>query len=516
MEAVLFREWFHLVSEKEQYVPDALIPIALPYQGTLPDRDNRIPRQTAQGFWLDIWVPSDTVPGDYAFTAILRTSRNTSSLTVRVKVLNSLAPAEDAITIDHNSYGTSWFAAQYPALVRRIGPRFFESPDFFALIHAYYRMFYEHRGTFHQLGYGHAGKVGPEFAPALDGWGKNKHVTSWDEYDRHYGPLLDGAAFAKTHRGPKPILFVYLPINPEWPATFESWGEPGYQAEFVHVVTEMEHHFREKGWTHTNFEIFFNQKKRYRGFDWDGDEARFTKDYAYFREYARLLKLAVPADSPVKFVFRADVSWTMERQWRDLAGVVNFWVCGGGMFDWFPYAPGMLKKRGDTVWTYGGTPSITEPSSRITLDLLRAWMQGVQGFVRWETTAPGPDPWFHFGGGRETLVYPGDRFGIPGPIPSIRLKIERNAIQDIDLLDACARRGDANRILREVARIFNQTKPEDWWSPRPALADTDPVEWSNADIDDATQTGPQFSKLLDSAAWQRLRAYAYQLSQETP
>ena len=112
----------------------------------------------------------------------------------------------------------------------------------------------------------------------------------------------------------------------------------------------MERHFREKKWTNTRFELFFNHKKRYKGFDWDGDEARFAKDYEYLRDYARFMKSAVPADSPVKFVFRADVSWTMERQFRELAGIVNFWVCGGGMAGWYLDALAPLQKRGDIVW----------------------------------------------------------------------------------------------------------------------------------------------------------------------
>ena len=55
--------------------------------------------------------------------------------------------------------------------------------------------------------------------------------------------------------------------------------------------------------------------------------------------------------------------------------------------------------------------------------------------MRWQTTAPGKDPpWFEFGGGGETLVYPGERFGIAAPLPSVRLKVQRNAVQDLALL----------------------------------------------------------------------------------
>jgi hypothetical protein len=84
----------------------------------------------------------------------------------------------------------------------------------------------------------------------------------------------------------------------------------------------MERHFREKDWTSTRLELFFNHKKRYMGFSWDGDEVRFPEDNRYFREYGRLLRKAVPQDSPVRFVFRADVSWDMTES-KDLAGIVN-------------------------------------------------------------------------------------------------------------------------------------------------------------------------------------------------
>ncbi len=275
--------------------------------------------------------------------------------------------------------------------------------------------------------------------------------------------------------------------------------------EFMNVVSEMERHFREKGWTSTRFELFFNHKKRYKGFPWDGDEARFAQDYPYLEDYARLMKAAVPADSPVKFVFRADVSWTMERQFRELAGMINFWVCGGGMFGWYRDAVPVLKKRGDIVWIYGGTPPVTEPPSHITTDVLRTWLYGVDGFVRWQTTAPGKDPWFEFEGGGETLVYPGERFGIEAPIPSLRLKVQRNAVQDLALLKAYGR-GTVETQRTAVAARFNDTTVDEWWSPRPAMADTNPEDWSNASIDEAMPHSPKFAN-IDREAWSRVHAY---------
>ena len=510
VKAELFREWFHFTERDKSYYPDALIPVSLPYRSRLPEPDNRIEKQTAQAFWVDLWIGREAKPGTYKGQASLETAEGRASLPIELKVLPALIPEEDVVTMDHNSYGSSWIADFFG----RQRKDFFESDEFFNLIHAYHRIFYEHRGVFHQLGYGHGGKVGPEFAPALEGSGRNRRISSWRLYDRHYGPLLDGSAFAGTRRGARPIPFVYLPINPEWPASFLWWGEPGYEAEFVNVVSEMERHFREKGWTKTRFEMFFNHKKRYKAFPWDGDETRFPEDLRYYVEYARLLKKAVPEETPVRFVFRADASWMMERQFKELAGVVNFWVCGGSEFGWYQYAPRMLKQRGDIIWFYGGTPVVSEVSSAITTNPLKAWIWGVDGYVHWLTVSPGRDPWFHFEGGGTALVYPGERFGIRAPIPSLRLKLQRNCVQDIALLDSFQGKRSLESLKAEAARRYNGSKPQEWWMPRPALADLPPWEWTNSSIDEAARPGRRLFTGLDAAAWQRVRDFALQLAGE--
>ena len=507
IEADLFRQWFHFTDSDRNYYPDALIPVSVPYASRVPDPDNRIEKQTSQPFWVDIWIPPDVQPGTYHGRAGLEAGKERSTLTFALRVLPATVPAGDVVTVDHNSYGSSWLADSFPGTK-------VPSDASFRLMHLYHRIFYDHRGTYHQLGYGHGGKVIPEFAPELTGSGRSRRVLNWDLYDRHYGPLLDGSAFNGSRRGPKPIPFVYLPINPEWPASFLWWGEPGYETEFVGVVGEMERHFREMGWTNTRFEMFFNHKKRYKAFPWDGDETRFPKDDKYFIEYSRLLKQALPPDSPVKFVFRSDVSWDMERQFKSLAGVVNFWVCGGSMFSWYDYAPGLLKARGDTVWIYGGPPAVTMVSSAIAEDPLRVWVYGIDGWVHWQTVAAGDDPWFHFDGGGTALVYPGSRFGVDGPIPSLRLKLQRNCLQDLALLDSLKSRLPIDEIKKEATRRYNGTTPARWWTPRPPLADTPPYDWTNTSIDEATKAAEYPRPKIKSNAWEAVHRYVIELAGE--
>lgn len=492
--AEVYREWFHRNRADGNYYPDALVPM------TSRIDDNRIDGQKVRAYWIDIWIPADQRPGRYP----VRVVGGKSSATVTIQVLPAVIPADDVLMMDHNSYGTSWLFGQYPNTLPKD-----DDGRLFALIHAYHRVFYEHRGGFHQLGYGHGGKVGPEFAPELAGVGRGKHVANWDRFDRHYGPLLDGSAFKATRRGPRPIPFVYLPINPEWPASYLWWGEPGYEAEFRNVVGEMEKHFRGNGWTSTVFELFFNHKKRYKAFSWDGDEVRFAADNDAVITMRRLFDKSLPPGTPVQFALRSDASWSLEDQMERMRGVINFWVAGEGMMSWYPGAIAKLKERGDRVWTYGGTPVVSRPAAEIALNPLRTWITGSQGFVRWQTVDPGSDPWYSLDGGGETLVYPGDRFGVAAPLASVRLKLQRNVMQDLALLQAKATLGNArNAVQTEVVRRFNDTSLADWHNTRPALASTPVLEWTNQAIDDALEPFNKRFRNIDAASWFRVREYA--------
>ena len=510
-----YREWFHFVDSDSHYYPDALIPITLPYSSTLPDPGSRIEKQTAASFWIDVWVPASTPPGVYHAKAVLSDGHSRRSLPIRIKVLPVTIPREDALSIDHNTYSAGWVSTYFPRLAKRGGRSFCKSDELFRMLQSYHRIFYEHRGTFHDLGYGHAGGEDPGFAPVLAGSGRSKHIASWELFDRHYGPLFDGSAFSDTRRGPRPIPSVYLPINPNWPASYLWWGEPGYETEFVNVVSAMEKHFREKGWTHTRFEVFFNQKKRYRGFSWDGDETVYPEEVHYFFEYDRLLKKALPADSPVDFAFRMDTSWRMGRDFDRLKDVIKFWVCNGEIISWYPHLPEQLKQNGDSVWYYTHLPPITRKASAITFWPLRGWIYGVEGLEYWQTIEASRDPWFHSNGEGLAVVYSGERFGIEGPIPSVRLKIQRNEAQDLALLHQLEGRIPLEQLKAEVTRRYNGTQPGDWWFPRPAMMEESHTHWKGSGIRRAA--GIPMARLRSKIrpdSWQSVREYVWSLARE--
>jgi hypothetical protein len=255
--------------------------------------------------------------------------------------------------------------------------------------------------------------------------------------------------------------------------------------------------------------MFFNHKKRYKGFPWDGDEARFAKDDAFFLEMDRLLKKSLPKESPVKFVFRNDASWRMEDQFKTLAGVVNFWICGKSILSFLPGSVEAGKKRGDIIWTYSGPPSMEEASSAILENPLLAWVWNLDGYVHWQTTSPSEDPWFHSDGEGVCLAYPGERFGLSEPVPSIRLKIQRNFVQDLNLLKQMKKNHPADWVRSQVTQRVNGTEPPAWWTPRPAMADIPPHEWTNNSIAEGVDPAVQKYQNWPPGYWVEVRNFIF-------
>jgi len=100
--------------------------------------------------------------------------------------------------------------------------------------------------------------------------------------------------------------------------------------------------------------------------------------------------------------------------------------------------------------------------------------------------------------------------GSRGPIPSVRLKLQRNCVQDLALLDSFKARVSIETLKAAAARQYNNSEPEAWWTPRPPLADQPPYDWSNATIDDAV-TAPQSTEVRFVRLGQRPR-YILQLA----
>jgi len=511
----LYKSWYHRMTSrgaKPFYTPDALVPLKKAQKLRLPDPENRIPRQKQQEFWVDVFVPRGSKAGVHSGRIVLRAGGANIGLDLEVEVVRATLPDEPVVVMDNNSYGCRWLAEMYPEVYGRSkGAKYWSKT--IELLHHYYRISREHRTVLHNLGYGHSGLGDPIYAPKIAGRGRSKRLTDWKLYDAHYGPLLSGETFKTAAPGlpparmkASPIWGVYTPINPDWPADYLWWGEPGYEVEFVNCVKQLDAHLRKKGWTRSRIEFFLNHKKRYRWYEWDGDEQKYAKDNARHQDMVDLWEKATKP-SRVNWVYRADASWQMKRQFEELGGHRNFWVCGG-FINWYPREVKRVLDRGEHVWWYGGYPAINAASSAPLQNLWRTWARGLHGFCHWLAVSPGKDPWFNCTGAATGPIYPGERFGIPGPIPSARLKILRNGIQDIDLLESRARKaGKLERVRKAIARKVPIVL---WQEPPPAARRLPPEDWDSENL--ATEHEPIMEAIrsLEPDWWKVVRDRAFQ------
>ena len=178
----------------------------------------------------------------------------------------------------------------------------------------------------------------------------------------------------------------------------------------------------------------------------------------------------------------------------------------GGFAKWYPDEIKAVVARGDVVWTYSGTPGIGETSAALLEHVLRMWCRGIHGHVEWLTTKPGPDPWFDCDGAATGMIYPGERFGIAGPIPSARLKLQRNAVQDINLIDAAARKAGRLEQLREQMAAARGIMT--WEDPPQAVKTLSPEDWDSNNLRSTQDENMAEHAGLDPLWWLPVRQAA--------
>lgn len=131
------------------------------------------------------------------------------------------------------------------------------------------------------------------------------------------------------------------------------------------------------------------------------------------------------------------------------------------------------RKKGRETWWYTMVePKFPYPTWLLDDDALAirsyGWMMarwGISGFVYSMAHGWGPNPFTNlqsFAGtwGDGTLLYPGELVGQAGPIPSIRLMLLRDAIEDYELL---------NLVTAEQRRIITDISVEDVFADQPVF-----------------------------------------------
>lgn len=172
---------------------------------------------------------------------------------------------------------------------------------------------------------------------------------------------------------------------------------------------------------------------------------------------------------------------------RDLGGrgepLVDIFVTLDTLYEapYAAYAPGdrcaeiaaKARAKGCEIWTYtalvqdGDTPAWLLDYAPVNYRVSQGFINqaiGATGTLYWTANAWPDSPWiqpwtetYSQAPGEGILVYPGREAGVPGVVPSVRLKWIRDGIRDYDYIHLAKETGhgqEAMDIVRSVARDF--------------------------------------------------------------
>ena len=475
----LFREWY--VRDGDLWYPEVAIPLTGPVK--VPSSDNPVTgvvEQQNQAVWVDLFIPADAAVGEHTSEAEVVIGQETYRLPITLRVSAPTLPDELGFNLDLNGYDT-------------VGGPFGvsdASPEYRALEREYHRLAHRHRATLDLLGYSHSGRLSTNYAPPVAGHGDQLRITDWSSWDEQFGPYLSGEAFRDLPRGPVPLHNMYLWLHESWPEPIaEHYAAPPVSADFPLMIAEhamlakpieqaldadfaagfraavhqIAEHFAERGWTRTQFQCYLNNKNYYkdpkqggRGTSWWLlDEPNYRDDWLALEYFGRLLKNGDggnfrrrPSFGPSSEIpsvpvlsFREDISrpqW--QRTW--LRGIVDLMVLSSTLFEKNRRCLAIQRETGCTLWNYGEGNRISDSNLTAVLWPLRAYLAGADAIVPWNTIGDDgdynePDP--------TAILYPGRRFGLSGPIASLRLKAWRDGAQLVEPLTLLARKRGWNR-----------------------------------------------------------------------
>jgi hypothetical protein len=431
---------YHPIPASRGPMPDPIVPLDFAAESTT--------RIRYQSLHVEVYVPHGLSPGEYPGTLTLsgpaagressEAARGTLRLPVLLRVWSFSLPDHLSFLPEMNCYGL---------------------PDNEV---DYYRLAHRHRTVLNRLPYNQNGRMQDGCAPL---WDKDRMKLDWSIWDRRFGPLLDGSAFADLPRKRVPVECFYLPLHENWPSPMEGNFDGGYWADrafpdsyrqaYVAAASQIAAHLRARRWNDTLFQGFLNNKNNFKANGWSRgsspwllDEPANFQDYWALRYFARAFheginqavkENAQVADGSPRLVFRADIS---RPQWRrdSLDGLLDYHVVGSAMRDY----PRMVFERkrtlGEIILEYGSTNSVEGSNVQPVAWCLDAWSMGTDGVIPWQTVGT-PKSWKQ--ADELALFYPrlpvdqsgrSARARVPEPVPSIRLKSYRRGQQDVEYL----------------------------------------------------------------------------------
>jgi Glycoside hydrolase 123, catalytic domain/Glycoside hydrolase 123 N-terminal domain len=434
--------------------PDPLVPVANPYDGKpvsamrltreeergqvsyklsgarFPGNDFTVWPQRNQPLWADVSIPSDAIAGNYSGKfSIALAEKGRIELPVTLTVWNFSLPSELPLSTQ------------------------FGSLDGVAAKHGVAE------------GSSEALELEERYAGALEA-----HRIAAPIPSRLYPPIRrDGVVdWKKTHEA----LKRYLNSHQTGPFRIPNFPDPEFQGKgkrvLVRYLQSYFEYLKANGWAKGAY--YFPVQ-----------EPNSKEAYDRVRVYAQVVREAEPRIR----MFCTEQSYSQDSSWGDLQGAVNIWCPLFAFFD--EESARKARASGDEIWTYtalcqksppyhpqfarvSGQPTlfwqIDFPRLHYRLPLWLSWRYQIQGLLYWSAVhwkSPDRDVWTDPGfrnhyNGEGYLLYPGVGVGIPGPVPSLRLKALRDGLEDYAYFALLANLGEREFLDKEIAKIATS-----WW-----------------------------------------------------
>ena len=434
-------------------LPDALVPLIDPYGGADAGQPFDVLPDTNQPLFLDVHVPKGTPAGTYT-GALHVTAMGGLALDVpvSVSVLGLDLPDMRAVTT-HFKLSENDLIQYHHGISACSGSDCWLdwNPQSRAVVKRY-----------EELAHAHRIDVGQSFVTEpVDAC---KVPTDWSTYDAALAPYLDGSYF----KDGVPSTRLTVPFSPGAGYGLDTCS----QAEYTAIAKAWAVHLKAKGW--------FDRAVVYAADEPDtATLPKIALNSAWLQAgdpdwLAHVMDTTAPTPANVSTLNPAlgidCVALAWYDDWNDHGAIY-------GRKDW----PSLFS-QGKKLWFYESNaqdaPYVTFASNTLdglepTIMMWGSWYERATGFLYWDVAAwDTKDPWgpaIAFDKtGDGVLLYPGNHDGllagkgspagvaIDGPIPSYRLKMVRQGLQDWALFSLAESKGLGTTVRAEVAKIYSQ------------------------------------------------------------
>ncbi|TWT42382.1 hypothetical protein RAS1_35130 [Phycisphaerae bacterium RAS1] len=407
--------------------PDILVPWNSP-RGGGPIRLGSGQRELV---WIDVCAPPTTPPGEYSASVELRGDAAVFRGLLKLRVLPIALPGEPSLTVVTRVDPRDLLSAHLrwplePAEQTRLLPSAPSHQAAIQLVSASMRLLHEHRMS------PVLWAAFPKYRPT----GDRQVEIAWEEYDALVSGFVDGRAYADRAR---PGLWP-IPASINYPPAAANGGieAPRYAALLGSYLAECRRHFADRGWL---------EQAVFRPLPPGAVSTAAVGRMARLGAIVRQSEADVPILAhlpPASLRVLGDQSSPA----IDLPDV-DLWAMRGMWFQ--PEVVRQQQQLGKQAWLLPDqppySPSLSVAGLPVDAEALGwlAWRYGLDGL--WIEDAA------EFGGGgwkpeneanaeSSALIYPGEPFGLfDQPVPSIRLKRLRSAVQAYELLRLLDRAG---------------------------------------------------------------------------